>query len=169
MEEPKETDPKREKSPDSVPPEFNREEFSIELEETKDGKQTFYVKSEVFFQKIGDAIKNAINYFKFKFKKIFSKQYQEEQQYKLSIKTYRHNKKMEKQLKQLEESLQKTHELTSQIKEDTSKIILDIQWVVILVERQMDMVEDVESYMKEKLGSDWSQLKHNWQIPHDNV
>ena len=163
MEEPKETDPKREKSPDKVPPEFNREEFSIELEETKDGKQTFYVKSEEFFQKIGDAIKNAINYFKFKFKKIFSKQYQEEQQYKLSIKTYRQNKKMKKQLKQLEESLQKTHELTSQIKEDTSKIVLDIQWVVILVLRQMDRIEDVESYMKEKLGSDWTQLQNSWQ------
>ena len=163
MEEPKEADPELEESPDNGTQGFNREEFSIEVEETKDGKQTFYVKSEEFFQKIGDALKNAISYFKFKFKKIFSKTYQEEQQYKLSIKTYRQNKKMEKQLKQLEESLQKTHELTSQIKEDTSKIILDIQWVVILVERQMDMVEDVESYMKEKLGSDWSQLKHNWQ------
>ena len=46
MEEPKETDPEREESPDSATPEFNRDEFSIELEETKDGKQTFYVKSE---------------------------------------------------------------------------------------------------------------------------
>lgn len=163
MEEPKETDPKREKSPDKGPPEFNREEFSIELEETKDGKQTFYVKSEEFFQKIGDAIKNAINYFKFKFKKIFSKKYQEGQQYKLSMKTYRQNKKMEKQLKELEESLQKTHELTTQIKEDTSKIIVDIEWVVILVLRQMDRIEDVEFYMKNKLGSDWSQLKNSWQ------
>ena len=163
MEEPKETDSKREKSPDKVPPEFNREEFSIELEETKDGKQTFYVKSEEFFQKIGDAIKNAINYFKFKFKKIFSKQYQEEQQYKLSMKNYRQNKKMEKLLKELEKSLQKTHELTAQIKEDTSKIIVDIEWVVILVLRQMDRIEDVESYMKDTLGSDWNQLKHNWQ------
>ena len=163
MEEPKETDPESEGSPESDQQEFNRDEFSIELEEAKDGKQTFYVKSEEFFQKINDAILNAINYFKFKLKKIFSKKYQEEQQYKLSIKTYRQNKKLEKQLKQLEESLQKTHELTSQIKEDTSKILLDIEWVVILVERQMDRIEDVESYMKDNLGSDWNQLKHNWQ------
>jgi len=163
MEEPKETDPKLEKSTNKAPPEFNREEFSIEVEESKDGKQTFYVKSEEFFQKIGDAIKNAINYFKFKLKKIFSKKYQEERQYKLSIKTYRQNKKFEKQLKQLEVSLQKTHELASQIKDDTSKIILDIEWVVILIERQMDQIKDVESYMKEKLGSDWNQLTQKWQ------
>jgi hypothetical protein len=66
-------------------------------------------------------------------------------------------------LKQVEEALQKTHELASQIKNDTSKIILDIEWVVILIERQMDQIKDVESYMKEKLGSDWSQLAYKWQ------
>ncbi len=27
----------------------------------------------------------------------------------------------------------------------------------------MDRIEDVESYIKEKLGSDWNQLQHNWQ------
>jgi hypothetical protein len=27
----------------------------------------------------------------------------------------------------------------------------------------MSRIEDVESYMMDKLGSDWSQLKHNWQ------
>lgn len=163
MEEPKEIDPESKKPPESEQQEFNRDEFSIELEETKDGKQTFYVKSEDFFQKIGDAVKNAFNYFKFKFKKIFSKNNLEERQYKLSIKSYRQNKKLEKQLKRLEKSMEKTHELASQIKEDTSKIILDIEWVVILVERQMARIEDVEAYMMDKLGSDWSQLKNNWQ------
>ena len=66
-------------------------------------------------------------------------------------------------MKQVEESLQKTHELASQIKDDTSKIIIDIEWVVILIMRQMDQIKDVESYMKEKLGSDWNQLAHKWQ------
>ncbi|TKJ25139.1 MAG: hypothetical protein CEE42_08235 [Promethearchaeota archaeon Loki_b31] len=40
---------------------------------------------------------------------------------------------------------------------------MDIEWVVILVQRQMDRIEDVESYMKENLGSDWGKLKHQWQ------
>lgn len=163
MEDPKETDPDLEESANTTTPELNREEFSIEVEETKDGKQTFYVKSEEFFQKFGDAIKNALNYFKFKLKKIFSKKYQEERQYNLSIKTYRQNKKLEKQLKHLEDSLQKTHELASQIKDDTSKIVLKVEWVVILIERQMASIDDIESYMKDKLGSDWTQLQYNWQ------
>lgn len=156
MEDPKETDPDLEESANTTTPELNREEFSIEVEETKDGKQTFYVKSEEFFQKFGDAIKNALNYFKFKLKKIFSKKYQEERQYNLSIKTYRQNKKLEKQLKHLEDSWQKTHELASQIKDDTSKIVLKVEWVVILIERQMASIDDIESYMKDKLGSDWT-------------
>jgi len=32
--------------------------------------------------------------------------------------------------------------------------------VVILLERQMARIDDLESYMKENLGSDWSQLKN---------
>ena len=27
----------------------------------------------------------------------------------------------------------------------------------------MARIEDLEVYMKDNLGSDWSQLKHNWQ------
>jgi len=59
--------------------------------------------------------------------------------------------------------LQRTHELTIQIKKDTSKIVLDIEWVVILLDRQMARIDDLESYMKDNLGTDWSQLKHFWQ------
>jgi hypothetical protein len=162
MEDPKEFDSHIKESPESESQEFNRDEFSIQMEETKDGKQTFYVKSEEFFQKIGDAIKNAINYFKFKFKKIFSKEYQEEHHYNLSLKAYRQNKKLAKELKLIEESLERTHELASQIKDDTSKIVLDIEWVVILLDRQMARIDDLETYMKDNLGSDWTQLKHYW-------
>jgi hypothetical protein len=133
------------------------------MEETKDGKQTFYVKSEEFFQKITEAIKNALNYFKFKFKKIFSKEYQEEHHYNLSLKTYRQNKKLAKELKLIEESLERTHKLASEIKEDTTKIVLDIEWVVMLLNRQMTQINDLESYMKANLGSDWTQIKHYWQ------
>ncbi len=121
------------------------------------------MKSEEFFQKIGKALKNASNYFKFKFKKIFSKDYQEEEHYKLSLKVYRQHKKLEKELKKIEESLEKTHELTSQIKDDISKIILEVEWVVILLGRQMARIDDVEAYMKDNLGSDWNQLKNSWQ------
>ncbi len=65
MEEPKETDPELEESPDAVLQDFNRDDFLIEVEENKDGIPTFMVKSEEFSQKIRDAIKNATNYFKF--------------------------------------------------------------------------------------------------------
>jgi len=66
-------------------------------------------------------------------------------------------------MKELEVSLGKTTELTGQIKEDTSKIVLEVEWVVILLERQMTRIKDVETYMMTNLGSDWSQLKQKWQ------
>lgn len=66
-------------------------------------------------------------------------------------------------MKSLEDSLNKTHELTSQIKEDTSKIIVDVEWVHILIERQMMLIKDVETHMKDNLGSDWNQLKSKWE------
>ena len=70
MENPTEKDPSLEDSDELNAQEFNKNEFSIEIDETKEGKQTFYVKSEEFFQKIAKSLKNFADYFKFKFKKI---------------------------------------------------------------------------------------------------
>ena len=52
MEESREIDTDLEETTESVLEDFYREEFSIQIEETEDGKQTFYVKSEEFFQKL---------------------------------------------------------------------------------------------------------------------
>ena len=123
MENPTEKDPSLEDSDEFNAQEFNKNEFSIEIEETKEGKQTFYVKSEEFFQKIVKSLKNIADYFKFKFKKIFSRKDTEEQHYVMSKKIYKQHKRLEKKMKELEVSLEKTTELTGQIKEDTSKIV----------------------------------------------
>ena len=163
MDHPTEKDPSLEDSDELDAQEFNKNEFSIEIEETKEGKQTFFVKSEEFFQKIVKSLKNFADYFKFKFKKIFSRKDTEEQHYVMSKKIYKQHKRLEKKMKELEVSLEKTTELTGQIKEDTSKIVLEVEWVVILLERQMARIEDVETYMRTNLGSDWSQLKQKWQ------
>jgi len=163
MENPTEKDPSLGDSDELNAQGFNKNEFSIEMEESKEGKQTFYVQSAEFFQKIAKSLKNFADYFKFKFKKIFSRKDTEEQHYIMSKKIYKRHKRLEKEMKSLEESLKKTHELTSQIKEDTSKIIVDVDWVRILIERQMMRIEDVETYMKDNLGSDWNQVKSKWE------
>lgn len=163
MENPTGKDPSLEDSDKYKIQEFIKNEFSIEIEETKEGKQTFYVKSEEFFQKIVKSLKDFADYFKFKFKKIFSRKDTEERHYKLSKKIFKQHERLEKEMKSLEDSLNKTHELTSQIKEDTSKIIVDVEWVHILIERQMMLIKDVETHMKDNLGSDWNQLKSKWE------
>ena len=163
MDNPTEKDPSLGDSDELNAQEFNKNEFSIEMEETKEGKQNFYVKSEEFFQKIAKSLKNFADYFKFKFKKIFSRKDTEKQHYVMSKKIYKQHKRLEKKMKELEVSLEKTTKLTGQIKEDTSKIVLEVEWVVILLERQMARIDDVETYMRTNLGSDWSQLKQKWQ------
>lgn len=58
MENPTGKDPSLEDSDKYKIQEFIKNEFSIEIEETKEGKQTFYVKSEEFFQKIVKSLKD---------------------------------------------------------------------------------------------------------------
>jgi len=167
MEDQKETEPSEKKLEMQGYHDFKKNDFSIQIEEKKDGKQTFYVKSEEFFQKVGNAIKNVINYLKFKFKKVFSKKDTEERHYKISKKLYNQQRRLEKKLKKIEQSMEKTQELAGQIKDDTSQIIVDIETVAVILEYQMDRISDkmdeVEIYMKEHLGSDWLQIKNNWK------
>ncbi|MHA2123182.1 MAG: hypothetical protein ACW990_18440 [Promethearchaeota archaeon] len=162
MEKPKETDPSTEDSDQLETGEFNKDDFSVQMEETKDGSQTFYVKSEEFFQNITKALKNFGDYIKFKFKKVFTRNNAEEKHYKLSLKIHEREKRLEKKMMELEISLNKTRQLTSEIKRDTEKIVIDVEWVRILIERQMLKIKNVEKYMKKNLGSDWSQLKNRW-------
>ena len=51
----------------------------------------------------------------------------------------------------------------SEIKEDTTQIRLDISEVATMIEQLMEGHEDLETYMKENLGSDWKVLKHSWK------
>ena len=163
MENPEEVEPSEKKTGMEGYHDFKKDDLSIQIEEEKDGKQTFYVKSEIFFDKANKAIKNAFRHFNLKLKKVFSKKDTEEQQNKTSKKIYNQQRRLEKKLKKIENSLEKTSDLASQIKEDTDKIELDVEWVVMLTERHMLMIEDVETYMKDNLGSDWNQIKHKWQ------
>lgn len=166
MEDPEEMETSEKKSEIEGYHDLKKNDFSIQIEEEKDGTQSFYVKSEDFFQKVGQAFNNVINYFKFKFHKVFSKKDTEEQHYKMSKKLYKQQEKLEKKLKKITQSLEKTHELAGQIKDDTSQIKLDIETVAVILEYQMDRISDkidgVENYMKEHLGSDWLQIKNNW-------
>lgn len=166
MEDPEDLDASEEKAEIEGYHDLKKNDFSIQIEEEKDGKQTFYVKSEDFFQKVGTAFKNVIKYLRFKFKKVFSKKNTEEQHYKISKKLYNQQRRLEKKLKKVEQTMEKTQELAGQIKDDTSQIILDIETVVIILEYQMDRIsnkmDEVEKYMRDNLGSDWLQIKNNW-------
>jgi methyl-accepting chemotaxis protein len=167
MEDPEEIEPSKKKSEMEGYHDFKKNDFSIQIEEEKEGKQTFYVKSEDFFQRVGKAIKNVINNIKFKFKKVFSKKNTEEQHYKISKKLYNRQRRLEKKLKKIEHLLDKTQELAGQINDDTSQIIVDIETVAVVLEYQMDRISDkmdeVEKYMKDHLGSDWHRIKTNWK------
>jgi hypothetical protein len=167
MEDPEEVEPSEKKSEMEGYHDFKKEDFSIQIEEEKEGKKTFYVRSEDFFQRVGQAIKNVIKNIKFKFKKKFSKKDTEEHHYKISKKLYNQQRRLEKKLKKIELSLDKTQELAGQIKDDTSQIIVDIETVAVVLEYQMDRISDkmdeVEKYMKEHLGSEWLRIKNNWK------
>jgi len=163
MEDPEEIEPSKKKTEMEGYRDFKKNDFSIQIEEKKYGKQTFYVKSEIFFDKVEKAIRSALKQFTFKLKKLFTKKDPEEQHYNISKKLYNQQRRLEKKLKKIENSLEKTSNLASQIKKDTDKIELDVEWVVMLTERHMLMIEDVETYMKDNLGSDWNQIKHKWK------
>jgi len=65
--------------------------------------------------------------------------------------------------KKLYDKIRAVESKVSDIKEDTTQIKLEISEVAILIEQLMDGYEDLESYMKENLGSDWKLLKNSWQ------
>lgn len=163
MEDPEEIEPSEKKATMEGYHNFRKDELSIQIEEKKDEKQTFYVKSEIFFDKVEKAIRSALKQFKSKLKKPSSKKDTKGRHQDISKKLYNQQRRLEKKIKKIENSLQKTSDLASQIKEDTDKIEIDVEWVVMLTERHMLMIEDVETYMKDNLGSDWNQIKHKWQ------
>ena len=73
MEDPEEIEPSEKKSEMEGYHDFKKNDLSLQIEEKKYGKQTFYVKSEIFFDKVEKAIRSALKQFKFKLKKLFTK------------------------------------------------------------------------------------------------
>jgi hypothetical protein len=171
MEDPDELEPSDKKTEIAGYQEFKKNDFSIKIEEKKDGKHTFYVKSEDFFQRVGRALRNVVNYLRIKFRKAFPKKDTEEQQYRISKKIYSQQKKLEKKLEKIEDSLEKTQELAGQIREDKSQMSLEIDTVVTILEYQMDRfsdnIEEIEDYMRDHLGSDWFQIENSWNLYKD--
>jgi len=162
MEDPKENPNSMVSSSDSKAQEFNRNDFTIFMDKLSNNVDVFYVKSEDVFQKIKTVINQWFHFLKSKFKGIFRKKDYKSRQYKLSKKLYEQQQELEKSLSNIESTMAKTSDLTEQIKEDTSKIILDIEWVCTVLEYQMEKIDNVENYMIQKLGSDWLQIKNNW-------
>ncbi len=65
--------------------------------------------------------------------------------------------------KKLYNKIKAVESTVSEIKDDTTQIKLEISEVATMIETLMDGYADLESYMKENLGSDWKILKSSWQ------
>jgi len=42
--------------------------------------------------------------------------------------------------------------------------MLEVEYVISIVESQMAKIENLEDYMMRKLGSDFDQIKNNWDM-----
>ena len=170
MENPNISTPAREEKLEPEKPKFNKNDFTIKLDNMGDSFEMFIQKSADALFGLGKKIKKLFAPKKVKKKNDaktvksikFRRKTPAERQYELSKKIYREHRKLERQLEKIETSLTKTHELAGQIKEDTSKIKLDIEAVSVILEYQMDRIDDVENYMKDNLGTDWLQIKNLW-------
>jgi hypothetical protein len=140
-------------------PNFSKNNFTIFVndlkDEFKDGMQEFYM--------LGNAFKNFFANIGKWFQNLFSKKTIEERQLKISKKILDQNERLEKKLMKIEEDLAKTSMLATEIKDDTEKIKLDVDLVVKILDYQMELVENLEDYMKDNLGSDWLQIKNCWR------
>ena len=144
-------------------PEFKKSDFNIFMEEMGNGFHKFYIKSGETFKKFRKAIRNALKYFRFRFLNIFRDRSIEEEQYEMARKLYQQNKRLKRKLQGIEKSIDKTQDIASQIKDDTEKIVLKLDDVVIILENQMAKIDDVEAYMRKKLGTDWTQISNYWK------
>ncbi len=68
-----------------------------------------------------------------------------------------------KRFKKLYDKIKTVELKVSEIKDDTTQIKLEISEVATMIEHLMEGHEDLETYMKENLGSDWKVLKNSWK------
>jgi len=68
-----------------------------------------------------------------------------------------------KRFKKLYNKIKAVELKVSEIKEDTTQIKLEISEVATMIEHLMEGHENLETYMKENLGSDWKVLKNSWK------
>ena len=66
-------------------------------------------------------------------------------------------------IKKLYNKLNVMESTVSEIKDDTKEIRLDISQVTSMIEHIMENMNEVEEYMKENLGSDWTIVKNSWK------
>ena len=166
MEEPKEIDPSKEESDELKGGIFKKGEFSIFVDKVNDDLDEFYVKSDEVFQKLRKIINKAFKNIRAFFKVQKKEKDGEKEKGKFREKIYQQNLKLEKKLKKISKRIKMTNTLAGEIKDDTSRIVLQLDEVAIILDHQMEAIgkiEEIESYMKANLGSDWNQLKHNWQ------
>ena len=164
MEIPNEADPTGEDSDGQESQKFKKSDFTIFMEEMGDGFHKFYVKSGEVFKKLIKSIDNALKNFKFKFLNVFRDKSIEEEQYEMTKKLYHQNKKLKRKMREIEKSIDKTKDVAIQIKDDTEMIMLEVEYVISIVESQMAKIENLEDYMMRKLGSDFDQIKNNWNM-----
>jgi chromosome segregation ATPase len=89
------------------------------------------------------------------------------QKFKLSwknmIEKFKYLSPRHKRFKKLYNKIKAVELKVSEIKEDTTQIKLEISEVATMIEQLMEGHEDLETYMKENLGSDWKVLKNWWK------
>ncbi|KKL50071.1 hypothetical protein LCGC14_2309180, partial [marine sediment metagenome] len=126
----------------------------------------FYVKSDAAFQKLRKIINKAFKNIRSFFKVQKKEKEGEKEKGKFREKLYQQNLKLEKKLKKISKRIKMTNALAGEIKDDTSRIVLQLDEVAIILDHQMEAIgkiEEIESYMKANLGSDWNQVKNSWQ------
>ncbi|MFX1298251.1 MAG: hypothetical protein ACFFD2_25775, partial [Promethearchaeota archaeon] len=123
--------------------------FTEFFQEIKDDIQGFSERSGEFFLEVKKDVETDWQKFKDSWKNMIKK-------IKNLNPKYRRLTKLYNKLKDLDSTVLK-------IREDTKEIKLEISEVAVMIEQLMEGYEDIESYMKENLGSDWKILKNSWQ------
>ena len=141
-----------------------QDNITIFMTELQDGMTQFSVKSGEFFKNLRGNIQDRMKQLKTSWKKLIYGEEKKNKQIKLTKKLLKKYENLETKIETIESSTAETHDLASQIKEDTSQIKLDINEVSTILELVMDKVDDVETYMETKLGSDWQKIKNHWNL-----
>ncbi|MFX1320518.1 MAG: hypothetical protein ACFFAQ_02630 [Promethearchaeota archaeon] len=126
-----------------------RNPFSQFFIDLKKGFKGFSEKSGKFFLQVNKNFSNNLRKMKGSLKKMMKNLKESDPKYK--------------RYKRLCYKLEKMEYKLSEIKDDTKEIKLKVSEVASLIEPMMEKIDNIETYMKENLGSDWKILKNAWQ------